>query len=196
MKKLLFINSCPRGEGESRTLMLCEVFIKKYLELHRDVEVQKCSIYEDDIKPLGANELIERDKLIDEGKFENPMFKWARDFAAADKIIIGAPFWDLSFPSILKVYIENVCVRNLTFHNTSKGTEGMCKADKLMYISTVGGFTEGVHYGNQYIEGISKFWGIKSCSFLSAEGLDIYEVDTDEVMKNALREAEKAAESF
>ena len=31
-----------------------------------------------------------------------------RTIANADKIVIAAPFWDMSFPSLLKVYIENI----------------------------------------------------------------------------------------
>ncbi len=31
------------------------------------------------------------------------MFLYAKDFAESDIIVIAAPYWDLSFPSILKV---------------------------------------------------------------------------------------------
>ena len=36
----------------------------------------------------------------------------------ADEIVIGAPYWDLSFPAALKVYIEHVSVCDIAFHYT------------------------------------------------------------------------------
>lgn len=43
------------------------------------------------------------------------MFKYAHEFANADLIVIAAPFWDLSIPALLKVYIENIAVDGITF---------------------------------------------------------------------------------
>ena len=45
---------------------------------------------------------------------------------------IGAPYWDLSFPAALKIWVEHMYVRNLTFrydpgrqaHRFSAGQEG------------------------------------------------------------------------
>jgi len=38
------------------------------------------------------------DALIAAGSFDDPMFALARQFAAADEVVIAAPLWDLSFP--------------------------------------------------------------------------------------------------
>ena len=39
----------------------------------------------------------------------------------ADEIVIGAPYWDLSFPAALKTYLEHCCVCDVTFHYTQEG---------------------------------------------------------------------------
>ena len=49
-----------------------------------------------------------RTALLASGNFDDPMFDYAKQSANADKIVISAPFWDSSFPSCLKVYIENI----------------------------------------------------------------------------------------
>lgn len=59
------------------------------------------------IKPLTEEMLHKRDALLAAGQYDDPMLRYARQFASADQIVIAAPFWDGSFPSLLKVYIEN-----------------------------------------------------------------------------------------
>ena len=74
--------------------------------------------------------LEKRDRLLREGDFDNPVFAYARQFAQADEIIIAAPFWDLSFPAVLKSYLEQINVVGITFRYTPEGIpEGLCRAD-------------------------------------------------------------------
>ena len=49
------------------------------------------------------------------------MFRYARQFAAADKIVIAAPLWDLSFPAQLKVYLENIYVTGIVTKYSDAG---------------------------------------------------------------------------
>ena len=62
----------------------------------------------------------------------------------------------LEFPSILKVYLEHVCVTGITFHYVGYETQGLCKAKKAVYISTAGGFVGAHHLGQGYIRPCSK----------------------------------------
>ena len=54
----------------------------------------------------------------------------ARRIAAADRIVIAAPFWDMSFPSALKVFFENMSLFGITFDSNEKECYGLCKAEK------------------------------------------------------------------
>ena len=47
------------------------------------------------------------------------MFDLASQFQQADEIVIAAPYWDLSFPAILKLYLENIYVTGV-FRNIPK----------------------------------------------------------------------------
>ena len=53
----------------------------------------------------------QRERLLETGELTHPRFRYAHQFKNADRIVIAAPFWDLSFPALLKVYIENVSVQ-------------------------------------------------------------------------------------
>lgn len=89
------------------------------------------------------------------------MFDIGKDFAEADEIVIGAPYWDLSFPAALKIYIEHAAVMGMTFHYTEEGRcEGLCRAKHLTYITTGGGQVSAMNYGYEYLCGIASMFGI------------------------------------
>ena len=57
------------------------------------------------------------------------MFSLAKEFAIADTIVIAAPYYDLSFPAMLKQYFEQINVLGVTFTYSDSGIpEGLCKA--------------------------------------------------------------------
>ena len=41
------------------------------------------------------------------------MFRYARQFAEAEEIVIAAPFWDLSFHAKLKIYLGQITISGL-----------------------------------------------------------------------------------
>ena len=92
---------------------------------------------------------------------------------------MAAPLWDLSFPAILKQYLEQVTVPGVTFRYTPEGVpEGLCRAERLIYITTAGGdyFPEGFGYG--YVKALAQsFYGIRKVGLIKATGLDIEGAD-------------------
>ena len=179
MNNILYINACCRAS--SRTDELAQHLLSKL-----DGKVTELKLYEENIKPLDGKLLAERDNLIKDGKTDDEMFSWAKQFAAADTIIIAAPYWDLMFPSVLKVYLENICVCGITFRYSDKGVpDSLCKVQKLCYVTTSGGFIGENNFGYDYVKALAKgFFGIGDVSFFSAEGLDIYGADVELIMQN------------
>lgn len=188
MEKILFVNSCPRERGVSRTLALYDAFISAYSE-NRECEVTEINLYRDGVTSYTLSDIEKRDRLISEKKFDDPMFDYARQFAAADAVIIAAPYWDLSFPSVLKAYIEMVCVCGITFKYTETGSVGLSGAKKLAYITSSGGFSEKKNYGGDYIRAVGEFLGTGEFMQCSAYGVDVRELNTDEIMEKAIADA-------
>ena len=94
---LLFIDSCISQRGEnSRTLRLARAFLEEYRKAHPDDEVTVTRVGNLGLKPLTPADLDARDALARAGDFSGPVFRLARDVQAADKIVVAAPFWDLS----------------------------------------------------------------------------------------------------
>ena len=148
-------------------------------------EITEVKLCLEDIEPLN-NELLEkRESLIHAGSYDDPMFRYAKQFAEADEIVIAAPFWDLSFPAMLKIYFEQITVSGLTFKYSKGCPIGLCKAKRLTYVTTSGGpiFAD---FGYTYVKTIAQsFYGIKQTKAYRAMNLDIDMISAEDLMTKA-----------
>lgn len=185
--KILFVNACISNNKPSRTKELCEVLLEEYKKVG-DFDIEEIDVTEDTIKPLTCETLELRNKLIENGDFDDFSFDLAHQFAKADIVIVGAPYWDLSFPAQLKAYIENIMVTNLTFRYTETGVEGLCEANKLFYITTSGGFINESNFGYDYFVGVANMLGINNTECISAQGLDIEGNNVSDIMQTVVNQ--------
>ena len=116
------------------------------------------------------------------------MFNLARQFSEADKIVIAAPFWDLSFPASLKQYFEQINVTGITFYYTDEGIpKGLCSATDLYYVTTAGGNYFPEEYGFGYVKSLAQgFYGIQNVRLIRALGLDIAGADTERIVQDTI----------
>lgn len=180
---ILFVNCCPREN--SRTKYLAEELLTKL------GEYEELNLYEEEIFPLDNEKLNYRTELIEKGDYSDKMFSYAKQFANAEIIVIAAPFWDLSFPSMLKTYIENIYVTGIVSKYSENGVvTGLCKASKLYYVTTAGGVLDE-RFGYEYIKTLSQAaFGIKNVSIIKAEMLDVEGYDSEQILKKAANEIE------
>ena len=177
---ILFINACPRKD--SRTKMLADYLLTKL-----NGNVQERNLTKTTISPLSEEMLERRTTLADKKDFNHPIFDLAKEFAAADIIVIAAPFWDLSFPSLLKIYIENINVIGITFTYNRDGKPcGLCKAKKLYYVTTAGGPIINDAFGYGYIKELAqKFYTIPEIYCIKAENLDTENANMEQILQDA-----------
>ena len=173
MEEVLFINACVRPE--SRTLDLAQSVLEKI-----DGDIQRLNLYDAQLSPLDAQGIVFREQAAKEQDFSDEAFDLAKQFARADTIVIAAPYWDLLFPSVLRTYLEAVCVAGLTFRYSQEGRPlGLIKAKKAYYVTTAGGFIGENNFGFMYVEALFKqLFGVEQVEFISKEGLDIPPLDT------------------
>ena len=182
---VLLVDACARPE--SRTLPLAQkaagVLADTYTTLN---------LYGETVEPLDYATLLRRDSCISKGVYGDRMFRYAKQFREAEEIIIAAPYWDLSFPAVLKCYIEAICVSGLTFRYTEAGIpEGLCRAKRLIYVTTAGGFIPERNFGYDYIRQLCMdYFGIPNTVYIKAEGLDILGADVPGILAAAEAEVE------
>ena len=194
---LLFIDACIRGD-QSRTKKLCDVFLTRYCERHPDHEIQRVDIDALGLRPLMRETLMQRDQLREQNRYDDPMFDLARQFAAADLILIGAPYWDFSFPAALKTYIEHISIGELLFtYDASGNPTGLCEANDVIYLTTAGsGIEKDDHAGGQIRSLFSALYGIEGYHEVRAEWLDCEDRDTETILADAIIAAKTLAEKF
>lgn len=177
---ILFINACVRKE--SRTYRLAKELLDSLDGVIKEVRLENVQF------PVFDEDFINRrETLKNAGKYDDPMFSLGRDFADADTIVIAAPYYDLSFPAMLKQYFEQINVLGLTFTYSESGVPtGLCKAKKLYYITTAGGPILSDDYGFGYVKALANtFYGISEVYQIKAEGLDIVGADVEAILKAA-----------
>lgn len=193
---ILFIDACPRGKGVSRTLMLADAFLKAYCEANPGAELFVHQPLRMELAPLDGGALARREALIDAAEWSHPIFAAARDFRAAKRIVVAAPYWDLSFPAALKVYIEHIFVRELTFRYENDQPIGLCAARRALYITTAGGMIGANDFGAAYLRAAFEMLGIGGFDAIRAEGIDMSEADTGAILGAARRELLRVADTW
>ena len=191
MKRLFYIDSCLRYG--SNTKKIADALIDRLSERY-EVETVKLSDYDFPVVKNGI--LNDRNNGIVPEEYVNI----ARKIAAADRLVISAPFWDMSFPSALKVFIENMSLFNVTFASNEKECYGLCKAEKVLYITTRGmniNTGDDMEQATPYIKAIGKLWGLGELNVVSAQNMDYStEEQKAEKVQNAIEEGLKLCEEF
>lgn len=197
MKKILIIDSCVRRE-ESRTKQMLDRAAETLKEHHKDWMFETLNLMDMDLKYWNTESLKLRDSLLLSGQYDAPQFALGNQFREADGIIIAAPFWDLSIPAMLKVYIENISADGITFSTSEKGLTGICKFQWMLFLTTRGGIWEGLdmEMGSPYMEALSRFFGNGKYYCVAADGTDIAELSLEAIMEEALEEVEKVCLSL
>ena len=177
----LFINACVRDE--SRTKRLADHLLAKQNE-----PVTEIRLGEIFFAPTDEECLVRRDRLIAENNRSDPMFSLANQFASADRIVIAAPYWDLSFPAILKQYLEKINVCGITFFYTPEGIpRGLCRAKELVYVTTAGGTFVPEEFGFGYVKALAQnYYGIPDVRLIQAVGLDLDGADPEQILRESI----------
>lgn len=184
--KTLFINACVRPE--SRTKILADYVLGK---INGDIE--EVNLEKENIQPLNYETMLARDKMIKNPESSGYMLNYAKQFAGADTIVIAAPYWDLAFPAMLKNYLEAVTVQGVTFRYNDEGIpQGLCKAQRVIYVMTAGGPCEGFNFGFDYVKGLCQMlYGISDVKCFKAEMLDVIGMDVEAIINKTKEEIDK-----
>lgn len=194
--KLLYVQACPRGDGISRTLRLADVFIDAVYARCPDAVVTVHTLQDMGLQALDGVTLAQREVLIDAREWNHPVFSTARTFAQADAIVVAAPYWDLMFPAMLKVYIEHVFIRELTFRYEADRPIGLCHAKRALFLTTAGSAIGPHNFGVDYLRATFAMLGIVRFDAIAAEGLDLSGADAEGILRDAMNRAVQIAGSF
>ena len=186
--RILLVNACI-NRGESRTLRLARRVVSGY----PDHDVEELVREEMGLRPADSDFINRRTRLVESGRFDDPIFDIAKKFASADVIVIASPYWEDCFNSLTKVFMELAAVIGITFRYDERGRPvGMCQASVLYYVTTRGGYvSDEADLGFAVFRKLCATYGIPECRIVSAEGLDVFGNDVRKIMEQAFAHADE-----
>ncbi|MDR0890132.1 MAG: NAD(P)H-dependent oxidoreductase [Oscillospiraceae bacterium] len=192
MKSVLYIKANPKSDEDSITFQMSQRFIETYQRANPDDVITTLDLYKENPRFLNANDL---NNMVSEAQFD--VRQYAKQFAQHDRIVFAAPMWNLSFPSILKAYLDYVAFQGITFKYTQNGSVGLLagQGKKVLYLVARGGsYTDepmkSMELGERYLRTLMAFFGIDDFTTVSCEMTNVLQ---GEELNNAVAEAVNAA---
>ena len=208
MTKLLYITAHPLYELGSNSMAAGKTFVDSYKENHPSDEVKHIDLFNEDIPMIdkdvltGWGKLRNGDELTSEEQQKvNRLSEILDEFLEADKYVFVSPMWNLSFPPVLKAYIDAISIAGKTFKYTAEGPQGLLTDKKVLHIQSRGGYyTEGpaaeVESGDRYLRNIMTFLGVPSYETIIIEGHNAEPEKTEEIKAASIAEAKELAKTF
>lgn len=185
MKKLLYVDSCVLRET-SRTRKIADALVAQ-LQATGQYVTEQLVLEKLDLRPFVSETLARRNQLRYAENYDDPMFDLAHQFAEADVVVLSSPFWEGGYNGLLKLYFEHISVTGIVNRYTDHGPEGACRASKLYYVTTRGGFaTDEQDLGWQSVKILAHVFGIDQAECISVNALDIPTTNVDEAVACAI----------
>lgn len=127
MKSLLIVHSSPANESSS-TRKVVAALVARLLRANPGLAVVERDLARSPVPHFGFEpEAIERSDSL------------CREFMAADIIVVGAPMWNFSIPSVLKAWVDHLVRAGVTFQYTANGPKGLVPPGKKLFIVEASG---------------------------------------------------------
>lgn len=211
MAKVLYITAHPHDETQSYSMAVGNSFIEAYKQAHPQDEVIAVDLYKEHIPHIDADIFSGWGKLRSGTEFSElsteeqakvtRLAELSDQFIQADKYVFVTPFWNFSYPPVMKAYIDAVSVAGKSFQYTEQGPVGLLTDKKALHIQARGGFYSEapaveLEMGHRHLEVIMNFFGVPSFEGLFVEGHNQVPAEAQEIKAAAIRRAQDLAQTF
>ena len=126
---ILNIVASPRGD-RSASIAIVNSFLSKYEKKTKGLVVKPLGVWTESLPEFGAGATGARYKGVSgemmttlERAISENIRELASRFQTADRIVLGVPVWNFSFPYKLKQLIDLACQRNMLFTLAGKNKD-------------------------------------------------------------------------
>jgi FMN-dependent NADH-azoreductase len=119
------------------------------------------------------------------------------EFLAADIVVIGAPMYNFTLPTQLKVWIDRILVAGKTFRYGATGAEGLAGGKRVVIALARGGFygaetpQAAAEHLETYLRTVFGFIGVTDLTFIAADGIAVGPEQREQAVTGAVRRAEE-----
>lgn len=204
MSTVLYITVNSKPEELSTSKTVGRIFIDQYKELHPDDTIEELDLYEAYLPLMNYRlfssqaTLVKGDALEHLTEIEQAMVRQANElsdqFLKADKYVFTSPMWSISFPSVLKQYLDCIIVNGklIRIDIARNKVEGLLddKTRKMLYIQSSGAdipllLSAKMNHGVHYLKDLFKFLGIKKFDSLLVEGINDPDIGKEKAIEHA-----------
>lgn len=184
METAVYVDACIRGK-ESRTKRIADTIVS---ELAKRYEIKRFVLNDLDLTIIKQDQIEKKNR----GEYDPEVLKWAEAMRDADRVVIAAPFWDMSYPAALKNFLEACSIFDVTFKSNATECYGNCRAEKMLYITSRGmniSTGDPLEQATPYLKAISWLWGIKHLDVIAAQNMDYSSPEqVDQKIETAIKE--------
>ena len=180
MATMLIVSFTPKG-AQSRTRRLLDAWLDTRRARNPELSVQEVDLFTTDLPAVDGPVAQAKGSVAAGAELTDPqraawdsVTTWARQFVAADEVVIAAPMWNFSLPYAVKHYLDVVVQPGELFRYTSQGPQGLCGGKPLTLVTTRGGRYADVPQANfqtSYLRWLCEFIDCRYAEVV-AEGLD------------------------
>lgn len=204
--RVLSILASPRPDSVSTAIV--DTFLSAYRRREADLAIDTLDVWKERLPEFDAESIGAKYKRVSgapmstiEQETWNSIERLASRFKNADRLVLGVPMWNFSYPYKLKQLIDLCCQRNMLFTFDGKAYGPALAIDKAFVVyargqsheaGVVGQTSPGFAHMSDYIEFWLRFIGVKDVVAFGVEHTwDGRAADTIEAAK--IKAAELAA---
>lgn len=211
MKKLLYIIANSKPEEISSSKTAARAVVNAILEKNKDIGLEELDLYQEHIPRPKYNYFNGRSSLINDENLSElteqeqmevkQMVRLCDQFVSASVYVVASPMWSMSFPAILKDYIDCIIQANktITFHEDKP--EGLLndRPRTFIYVQSSGAnipwvMKPAMDKGLNYVEDIIKFIGISKFYEFLVDGTGTTEVEKEDAINKAVSKMDSIIE--
>lgn len=211
MKKVLFITANPSGSETSFSMAVGDAFIEVYKEANPTDEVTAIDLFNTTVPAIDSEVLAAWGKLGAGEGFETLTASQQKKISAmngnletfmhADKYVFVTPMWNLSYPPVVKAYLDNLSIAGKTFKYTENGPVGLLEGKKAIHIQATGGvYSEGPYaamdFGRNHLQAMLGFMGVTDVDYIAVEGMSANPAEAPAIKEAAIVKAREVAKRF
>jgi FMN-dependent NADH-azoreductase len=189
---ILHLDCSPRADSHSR--QLSSAIVRKLIDAAPAARISRRNLGADPLPHATADYAItlSSPKTLAaplEGSLDLSE-KLIREVESADAIVIGTPMHNLTVPSVLKAWIDQVLRAGRTFKSTASGKTGMLADRPVLVAIASGGTFTGKRAGQPdflrpYLKEVLGSIGLKSIQFLAVQATAFLDEQTAESAREA-----------
>jgi FMN-dependent NADH-azoreductase len=209
MNKLLYITANSKPEHLSSSKMISRILVNRILDKYQELKLEELDLYLQYIPRPKYHYFSSRSAIIDDDdilKLLQPeqneihqMIHLCDQFISASVVVFAAPMWSLSFPGIVKDYIDSIILKDKTITFENNMPKGLLndKQRTFIYVQSSAAniplfMKSALNKGENYVLNMIKFLGFSSVEDLLVDGTGT----TEEERLKAISKAKSKIDSL